>query len=166
MPEYIVKYKSRKFALAETASKAIITEVVYKSMFSSKVHFNIGENEYEINPNNIWETKFDLLKNGVDIGDIVYNWKGEVVLKLKNRIAMTKYFLLKNISILSTSFILKDYLTNELWTLKPVWNWKGLNTNFEITKMPGFAEEDNEVNQIELLIMALYAIQLISRNHS
>ena len=57
----------------------------------------MNEIELIIKPKNIWQSKFDILKGGIDKGDIVFTRKGDIVITLDDKIgneepkAQTKY---------------------------------------------------------------------------
>ncbi len=160
---YKVTSKNKKFKIAVLDSKAEICTVHYESIWNSNASFSLENNNYLIKASNMWQTKFDIFKNGSDIGDIDYNWKGEIIIRLKNYELMTKHFILKCNNSFTMEFSLKDFLTNKLWSIKPQWEWKSFNYSFYITREEGLEEEENNVDETELLVAAIYAVNLYLR---
>jgi hypothetical protein len=163
---YKVTTKSKFFKITPINSKTEICSVQYESIWNSNAKFTLTDDKYEIKASNAWQSKFDIFKNGIDIGDIDYNWKGEIIIRLKNYDSMTKHFILKCTNIFTMVFSLKDFLTNKLWSIKPQWEWKSFNYSFYITREEGFEEEENKVNETELLVAAIYASILYLRTAS
>ncbi len=155
--QYKVTTKTKSFKVSELDSKNDICIVNYESIWNSNASFNLGNSAYDIKSANSWQSKFDIFKDGKDIGDIDYNWKGDIIIRLKNEGNMTKHFVLKCSNMFSMVFQLKDFLTNHLWSIKPQWTWKSMNYSFFITRESGFEEEENEVNESELMVAAIYA---------
>ena len=161
---YIGFVKKKGFEIKAEKNSEPICKINFESIFSSTAFFEFKGSKYSIKANNIWQTKFDILKSNSDIGDIDYNWKGEIIIRLKNKDEITKHFILKNKTIFNYKFELRDFLTNHLWTITPIWSWKGFKYNFAIVNEPGFTEEDNRVEEIELLAAAIYAVNLFMKN--
>ncbi len=154
---YKVVTKSKFFKIVSLETKADICNVEYESVWNSNASFSLQNHEYTIKSGNAWQTKFDIFKNDLDIGDIDYNWKSEIIIRLKNSDLMTKHFILKCSNSFTMVFTLKDFLTNKLWSLKPQWDWKSFKYSIYITREEGFEEEENNVNEAELLVAATYA---------
>lgn len=161
---YSAFVKKKGYEIKTEKNSEPICKINFENIYSSTASFEYNDNKYSIKANNIWQTKFDIFKSNSDIGDIDYNWKGEIIIRLKNKDEITKHFILKNKSIFNFKFELRDFLTNHLWTITPIWSWKGFKYNFAIISEPGFSEEENRVEEIELLVAAIYAVNLYMQN--
>jgi hypothetical protein len=62
---------------------AVLTTFDYQDWFASSGKASYNGNMYELKPKNLWMTSIDVYKNGEDIGDIHFNWKGHIIIKLK-----------------------------------------------------------------------------------
>jgi hypothetical protein len=155
---YKVKTKSKKFTIEELESKKVICEVNYESIWNSNASFVLNGHEYVIKANNAWQSKFLLTKGNKEIGEIEYNWKSEIIIRLENSDDMTKHFILKNkMSLTKCIFELKDFLTNHLWSIESEWEWSSFNYTFLINRESGFEQEENNVNEAELMVATIYA---------
>jgi hypothetical protein len=161
--QYKITTKSKSFRIDDIHSGKELVSVFYESIWNSNASFSLEGESYEIKSSNAWQTKFDLFKNEIDIGDIDYNWKGEIIIRLKNNDLMTKHFILKCTNMFMSEFSLKDFLTNKLWSIKAQWEWKAFNYVFYISREEGFEEEENNVDEMELLVAATYAAILYLR---
>ncbi|MBK8699878.1 MAG: hypothetical protein IPN29_10220 [Saprospiraceae bacterium] len=164
--KYLVDSQRRFFTLFQLSPKKELCNVKYEGLFSSTAAFNLREDYYEISASNVWQTKFDLFKNKRDIGDIHYNWKHEVNIRLKNRHDLTKHFILSVKSYFRFKFLLMDYQTQEIWTIKPVWRWRKFCYDFEVESPQLMEEDHNQVDEIELLTCTIYATNLLIKSRN
>lgn len=160
---YKVLIKKMSFEIFTESELNCICKIDYKSYFSIDAVFKLNASNYLIKSNNIWQTKFDIFKDNKDIGDIDPNWKGEIIIRLKNNETITKHFILKAKGMFQIAYELRDFLTNHLWTIKPVMSKFRLN-HFIITREEGFIEEENKVNELELMTATVYALNLYMRS--
>lgn len=158
--QFLVKSKSKEKTLLDQNNK-VITTLKYESTMSSKAHFFYKNDSYLIAPNNAWQTSMYLHKNNQEIGTLEYNWKGVIIIKIKNENGLTKHFILKSANMFASKFNLSDFLTNHLWTIEPKWKWKGFLYEYYFEKEKGFDEEENQVDIVLLFAMTTYGIDLI-----
>ena len=52
----------------------------YQNWFSSKAMTSFNDQDIMMRPKNIWMSKFDIFKDDVDVGDIIFNWMGHVII--------------------------------------------------------------------------------------
>ena len=57
-------------------------ELKYSDWFSSDAATQFNGQTIEIRPKNIWNSKFDIFKDNQDCGDIIFNWRGHVIIRL------------------------------------------------------------------------------------
>ena len=61
-----------------------ICELVYSNWFSDEAKTVLNGNNIEIKPKNIWTSKVDINKNDNNIGDITFNLKSQMIIRLEN----------------------------------------------------------------------------------
>lgn len=133
-----------------------------------KVHFQRGlraESSYkgidiQFKPQNVWGRKFDIIHDKKDVGDVVFNWKGQaIILYVKDN--KTHSFLVKPRSILRRFEV---YNQNEqlLFTIK-----KSSKFFQKVVYTVILAREElKEIDLRELLLYAGYAAMIIKRKAS
>jgi hypothetical protein len=110
-------------------------ELSYTNWFSSRAETSYGGQDIALKSKNIWMSKFDIFKNGVDCGDIIFNWMGHVIIRLTRADgAGEDEFLLKHRGILSTQYELHDASKSHLLTLKAGFNWSKFKYNYTVTQ--------------------------------
>lgn len=134
-----------------------VLELKYKNWFASSAITQFNNTQIEIKPKNIWGSKFDIYKNEVDKGDIIFNWKGNVIIRLNDSADNEQSWLLKSKGILKQTFQLSNEKDELLVVFKPSMNWSKLNFNYEIDLL-----DDNIMDKelIELILYSCYGINL------
>ena len=74
-----------------------VCELAYTNWFSEKAQTALNGNNIVIKPKNIWTSKVDIFKNESQIGDITFNLKGHMVIRLQKANGKEFNYLLKNI---------------------------------------------------------------------
>ena len=67
----------------------------YENLFSSKANTNYKNTKISIKPKNIWCSKFDIYKNEKDVGDIISNWQGNIIIRNSFKGEIEKSYLLE-----------------------------------------------------------------------
>jgi len=107
-------------------------ELKYQNWFSSKAYSKFEGNEIEIKPKNIWCSKFDIFKNKHDKGDIIFNWKGNIIIRIINDEDKEYSYLLKSKGFWKQRFELINEKEDLIFILQPSINWRKLSYNYEI----------------------------------
>lgn len=129
-----------------------LLELKYKNWFSSTAKTEFNNLEIEIKPKNIWNTSFDIYHNGIDVGDITFNWKSNAIITINE----DKY-LFKAIGLWDLKFELLNENEDRIFLIKPNYKWKKLKYDYEIE----LTSETYELNrQIELLIYVGFGANL------
>ncbi len=133
-----------------------IGEVVYKNWFSSSATMHYDGHQIELKPKSIWMNTVIISKNGKAIGDITFNLKGHMIIKLNNEQGGDTCYILKNKSTLKLKFELFD--ENEILqlTLYSDNNWKKLNYDYNIE----FNAFNSKIDERELMCYCGYAANL------
>lgn len=133
-------------------------ELAYKGWFSGEAMTAFNGQDIKIKSKNIWMSKFDIFKNELDCGDIIFNWMSHVIIRLTRADgAGEDEFLLKHRGILSTQYELWSANERHLLTLKAGFNWSKFKYNYSVE------DEDHEFPQDvldELLIYCGFAANL------
>ena len=99
-------------------------ELKYSDWFSSDAATQFNGQTIEIRPKNIWNSKFDIFKDNQDCGDIIFNWRGHVIIRL-TRVdnGSEDEFLLRHRGILNTRYDLISAQARHILTLTANYNW-------------------------------------------
>ena len=139
-----------------TEKNVEICEVVYNNWFSEKAKTVLNGNNIEIKPKNIWTSKVDIYKNGKHIGDITFNLRGYMVVRVQNSAGTEFNYVLKNKAKWKLRFEVYDESDNLQFALKSVNNWTKLNYDYDIE----MATYNSEFEMEELLVYCGYATNL------
>lgn len=131
--------------------------VIYEKWFSSQAKTDLNEIELIIKPKNIWQSKFDILKGGIDKGDIVFTWKGDIVITLDDKIGNDNEWIIKTKGFRDYRFEVFNSSEKLILILKPEFNWKNFKYNYEIKIL----EENLTENEIlELILYSSFGVNL------
>jgi hypothetical protein len=86
----------------------------------------------EIVPKSIWQTRFDILLDGADVGDIIFNWKTQMIIRLNDFQGMERHYLLRRKGFFNQRFVLEDDIKNPILYLKPKLRWKILHYDYPV----------------------------------
>jgi len=128
-----------------------LLKVFYKKWFSSQAKTTLNGIELTIKPKNIWQSKFDILKNGIDKGDIIFTWKGDIVISLEDKIGNNNEWIVKTKGFWDYRFEVFNNSEKLILILKPNFNWKNFKYNYEIKIL------EKDVPENETLELILYS---------
>ena len=133
-------------------------QLKYQNRFSLKATTFFNDQEIAVLPKNFWMTKFDIFKDSVDVGDIICNFTGYVIIQLLRADGKGQdEFMLKHRGLMSKQYGLLNKKNECLLTLKTNFNWKTFKYNHEVI------HEDHDFPDIvlnELLIYCGFAANL------
>lgn len=139
-----------------TEKNSEICELVYTNWFSEKAKTMLNGNQIEIKPKNIWTSKVDIYKNGTNIGDITFNLKGQMIIRLEKSNGTECHYVLKNKAKWKLKFEVYNASETLQFSLHSVNNWNKLNYDYAIE----MADYDSEFDIKELLVYCGYATNL------
>ncbi len=151
----------KKIVLFNDSQATCVVE--FDSFWSNNCSFSYGGSKINLQPHSILLKKIEITKGNYQIGDIDFDWKMVGTIKLENNIGMTKMFTIKGGSLMKKSYELHDLLTNHLLTITPQWNWSRFNYDYMLTIGKDVADDENNMDNDLLAIVALYASYLISK---
>ncbi len=131
----------------------LLTTFQYESLFSNNGKAELPARRLAIKPKNIWASKFDIFMNGVDKGDVVFNWKGQIIIRIDYD-GREKIFLLKGRGLMNHHFILEDEMGIVTMAFMPRFNWSSFRYEYQVEVEP------NQESPLELLISCQFAINL------
>ncbi len=131
----------------------LLTTFHYESWFSNNGRTELPGKQLLIKPKNIWASKFDIFINEVDKGDIVFNWKGQIIIRIDYD-GKEKVFLLKGRGLLNHHFILENEMGIVTMALRPRFDWSSFRYEYQVEVEP------NQESPLELLISCQFAINL------
>jgi len=130
--------------------KEVIT-VDYQGWFSSKASATLNGSSLEIRPRNIWQSNFDILIDGVDHGDIIFNWKGNVIIRKANvRTESEDEFMLRSKGFWKQHFELLDHSDRVYLRMFPKFNWKTFTYSYAVE------QGDHDLSDEQITEMLIY----------
>lgn len=151
MSNYTIKSFARGYELFREEESTPVTTFQYNGWFSSEGRAEIGSNHIEIKAKNVWGSKFDVFIDGMDHGDILFNWKGEIIIRLDTD-GVEKSYRLKSKGFWNTHFELEDEQEALLMMLQPAFKWDRLNYEYQI--------KSEQEPSVLLILTAIYGINL------
>ncbi len=133
-----------------------ICELVYKNWFSETAKTSLNGNNIEIKPKNIWTSRVDIFKNEAKIGDITFNLKGQMVIRLIKSYGKELNYVLKNRAQWKLRFDIFNESDVHQFSLNSTNTWTKLNYDYDIE----MKEYDSEFEIEELLLYCGYAANL------
>ncbi|WP_420152966.1 hypothetical protein [Siphonobacter sp.] len=149
---YLIKSVESGFEIYSEAENPVVT-FTYDSWFSSIGQAEVNQRKLKIKSKNAWASKFDVFIDDVDQGDIVFNWMGQIIIRLSVD-GPEKVYLLKSRGVWNHHFILEDTEGITLMLIIPKYNWSNLNYEYQL-KIEG-----NQAVPLELVTSCQYAINL------
>ncbi len=131
----------------------LLTSFRYDHLFSSNGRTELPGKHLLIKPKNIWASKFDIFINEVDKGDIVFNWKGQIIIRIDYD-GKEKVFLLKGRGLMNHHFILENDMGIVTMAFRPKFNWTSFQYEYQVEVEP------NQESPLELVISCQFAINL------
>ncbi len=139
-----------------TKDKEEICELIYNNWFSGKATTVLKGNKIEIKPKNIWTSSVEIHKNESKIGDITFNLKGQMVIRLSKPNGEEFNYVMKNKAKWTLKFDVFDESDVHQFSLNSVNKWTQLNYDYDIEMAAYNSNFDIE----ELLVYCGYAANL------
>ena len=104
----------------------------YQGWFSTRATGEAAGYALEIVPRNIFNSKFDILLDGEDAGDIVFNWKMQMIIRLLDYQRQERHYLLRAKGAFNQRFVLEDDIKNAILILAPRFRWAKMRYDFRV----------------------------------
>jgi hypothetical protein len=114
-----------------TSTNDYITVFSYKNWFSSSGSANTKLGLVEIKAIDGWESSFHVFCDSNDIGEIHFNWKGNIIITLENSVGEKKTFQLRNVS-LKSDWILEDENEHVILKLHSDTHWTKVDYRYDV----------------------------------
>lgn len=106
--------------------------LTYQGWFSARAAGEAHGHEVEIAPINLFNSKFDVYLDGEDVGDLVFNWKSHMVIRLLDFHGQERHYLLRSKGLFPQRFHLEDDIKNTILVLSPRFNWSKLHYDYRV----------------------------------
>jgi hypothetical protein len=114
-----------------TSTNTYITVFSYKNWFSSSGSANTNLGLVEIKAMDGWESSFHVFCDGNDIGEIHFNWKGNIIITLENRAGEKKTLQLRSVS-LKSDWVLEDENEQVILKLHSDTHWTKVDYRYDV----------------------------------
>ncbi len=129
-----------------------ILDVQYKNWSSSTAKTEFNGQTIEIKPKSFWRSELEILKNNEKIGNIIFKWNGNAIIRVLNDKSEEIVLSLKAKGFWNSDFELRNAERELIFVLTPSFKWRKLNYDFEIENIQNLY---NENTIIELLIYSV-----------
>lgn len=130
----------------------------YEKAFSTVLNANFNGINLSIQPMDNWRNKFEIIKDEVTAGDIVFKLNGEIIIRPSNQIKNSSEWIVKKKGFTSFHFEVSDKTGEILIVLEPTsFDAKTYRFSYEIKMMnDGLVDDD----MIELVIYSVFGVNL------
>jgi hypothetical protein len=113
------------------SSNNYITVFSYKNWFSSSGSANTSIGKVEIKAIDGWESSFHVFCDGNDVGEIHFNWKGNIIITLETTSGEKRTLMLKSVS-LKSDWTLEDENENIVLKLHSDTHWTKVDYRYDV----------------------------------
>ena len=117
--DYYVRAKNYNTTILEKGDKEVLFQLKHSRLTGRKAIAQLANTRYEMEHANFWGSRYNIVKDGSHIGEVTKNWKGEMLIHLKDKDYQPIQFKMKYKGIFNFQF---DVWVNEkyhLMTLYP-----------------------------------------------
>ena len=114
-----------------TSTNEYVTVFSYKNWFSSSGTADTSVGRIEIKAMDGWESSFHISCKGNDIGEIHFNWKGNIIVTLENSAKEKKTLQLRSVS-LKSDWVLEDELAEPIVKLHSNTHWTKVDYRYDV----------------------------------
>jgi hypothetical protein len=104
----------------------------YIGWFSAKAAGAASGQQLEIAPANLFNSKFDIYLDGEDVGDLIFNWKAQMIIRLLDFQRQERQYLLRAKGLFPQKFYLEDDIKNTILVLWPKFNWSKFHYDYRV----------------------------------
>ncbi|PHN08271.1 aminotransferase [Flavilitoribacter nigricans] len=133
-----------------------ILELKYEKWFSTKASARYRSQDIRIQAKDFWGSKYMILKNKKEIGEISFNWKGHVVIKLTDTDGVDHEYVMKGKGMWKLRFEIFDENEDLVLSMFSINKWNKLNLDYRIEK----TEHEPPFDEHEFLLYCGYAANL------
>lgn len=130
-----------------------VTVFSYRGWFSSTGSASTERGRVTIKARDKWQTSFVIQRSRKNIGEIIFNWRGNIVITLTDSNNSTCQFLLEDSG--DSKWVLKDQKGHQVLSMLMQSHWSKKNTEYQVK-----VKRKTLVYMDELLIACGYATNL------
>jgi len=93
--EYYLRVSNYKTTTIENGDKEVIFQLKHSGLSSRKAIAQLPNARYEMEHGNFWGSRYTIIKDDSRIGEVTRNWKGEMIIHLKDKDYQSIQFKLK-----------------------------------------------------------------------
>ncbi len=101
---YYLRASNYKTTTLEKEDKEVIFQLKHSGLTNRKTIAQLPNTRYEMEHANFWGSRYNIIKDGSRIGEVTKNWKGEMLLHLKDRDYQPIQFKIKSKGVLNFQF--------------------------------------------------------------
>ena len=132
--------KGRDYILKEQASTLGLLK--FPKWYSQNAIIELDKRQIEIKKNSMWSNSFQILERNAPIGCIKSNWKGILIIELKDQNRRLKTFRFKSKGVFKMNFQLFDERQKHLLTFHQTRSWKKMKSDYQIELIEPLQELD------------------------
>ena len=137
-----------------TSNNDYVTVFSYKNWFSSSGSANTELGKVEIKAMDGFESSFHIFCDANDVGEIHFNWKGNIIITLENSFGEKNTLVLKSVN-LKSDWVLEDEKQEAILTLHSDTHWTKVDYRYDVQIL-----REIEIPIVLLLISCGYGTNL------
>jgi hypothetical protein len=114
-----------------TANNDYIAVFSYKNWFSSSGSANTTGGLVEVKAMDGFESSFHIFNDDRDVGEIHFNWKGNIIITLEDKSGQNKTMVLRSVS-LKSDWVLEDEKENTILKLHSDTHWTKVDYRYDV----------------------------------
>lgn len=123
-------------------------ELQFEKWFSHKAFALYRGQEIRIQPKGFWNSKFEITRNGREIGFLKFEWKGGMILQLEDADGQQHCYRMKPKGVFKFRFELMDEADNLLLTLYADGKWYNAGSSYRVER----TEHELPIDEVEFLL--------------
>ena len=155
----IISTSSRGNFIYERDEKKIL-ELVHPKWFSKKAITKYNNKNIKIEPKNYWESKYLILKEGIEKGSIDVDWKNNITITFIDQNEVAHIFKLTNKGFWKQRFEFSNLKGEIVIVLTPLNTWKKWTNDLAIESSLNYS---NQKYFDELVIYCGFVVRLIQQ---
>jgi hypothetical protein len=155
----IISTSSRGNFIYERNEKKIL-ELVHPKWFSKKAIAKYDNKDVKIEPKNYWGSKYLILKEGVEKGNIDVDWKNNITITFIDQNEITQTFKMEKKGFWKQQFEFSNQKGRVVVVLNPLSTWKNWRNDFAVESIPKYSDEEYFD---ELIIYCGFVVRLIQQ---
>jgi len=119
---YYLKVSNYKTTTIQKEDKEVVFQLKHNGLINRKAIAQLANTRYEMDHANFWGSRYNIVKDGSYIGEVTRNWKGEMLIHLKDKDHQPLQFKMKYKSFFNFQFEVWVNEKYHLMTLYPKHN--------------------------------------------